>query len=154
MTSKILIALAAALSCTLAGCGGPETNRVELVRVRGVVKLDNEPLENAVVVFESPDKSFSYAQTDARGRYDLRFDSSSRGAAPGPKIVRISMNRRILGLNSFDEGSPNDKAGGAFEAQPPERIAERYNSRSVLTANVTPEADTFDFNLFSAEGGR
>jgi hypothetical protein len=113
------------------------------------VTLDREPLANAIIVFESADGSFSFAQTDSRGKYDLRFDSQSRGTTLGKKIVRISMNRRIKGLNSNDEGGPDDMAGGSFEKQPKERIPEEYNLRSTLTADVTASANTFNFDLSS-----
>lgn len=139
----------ALVAILLIGCGGPETIRVPLVRVSGIVTFNGEPLANAVVEFESEDGSFSYAQTDARGRYDLRFDSQSRGTTLGKKTVRISMNRRINGLNSNDEGVPGDTAGGSFEKQPKERIPEDYNLRSTLTAIVTASTKTFSFDLLS-----
>jgi len=118
-----------------------------LVRVRGVVKLDGKPLDKAVVIFEAADGSFSYAQTDRGGRYDLHFDSQTRGVTPGAKIVRISMNRRLRGLNSNDEGNPNDKAGGAFKKQPPELVPERYHKHSTLTVVVTADTKRCDFDL-------
>jgi hypothetical protein len=133
----------------LLGCGGPEVDRVELVRVRGLVTLDGKPLSKAVIVFEAPDGSFSYAQTSSRGGYDLRFDSQNRGVTPGAKTVRISMNRRIHGLNSTDEGVPGDKAGGWFGKQPPEAIPAKYNADSTLTAEVTSSTNTFNFDLKS-----
>jgi hypothetical protein len=131
------------------GCNGPETARVPLVRVSGVVTLDGDPLENAIVVFESEDGSYSYAQTDSLGHYDLKFDSQYAGVTLGQKAVRISMNRRIRGLNSNDEGGPGDTAGGSFEKQPKERIPEKYNLRSILSADVTASSKTFDFDLES-----
>jgi hypothetical protein len=139
----------ALLSLPTLGCGGPEVKVVPLVRVRGVVTLDGNPLENAVVVFESPDGSFSFAQTDARGRYELFFDSETRGVTPGEKIVRIAMNRRVRGLNANDEGSPDDRAGGSFSRQPPEKIADRYNAKSTLTATVGLDSHTINFDLKS-----
>jgi hypothetical protein len=131
------------------GCGGPDVERVPLVRVRGKVTLDGKPLKQAVVVFESADGSFSYAETNSWGRYDLRFDSQTRGVTPGTKTVRVSMNRRIHGLNSNDEGAPGDKAGGSFRKQPPERVPEKYNVQSTLTVDVKPAAGTFNFDLTS-----
>ena len=128
-------------------CGGPDVERVPLVRVRGVVTLDGEPLEKAIIVFESPDGSFSYAETDSRGRYDLSFDSNTRGVTPGEKIVRIAMNRRVKGLNANDEGLPQDRAGGSFARQPPERVPDRYNVKSTLVVRVEPDSRTFDFDL-------
>jgi hypothetical protein len=133
----------------MVGCGGPETIRVDLLRVSGTVTLDGEPLADAIVVFESADGSFSFSPTDSRGAYDLIFDSNHRGITSGRKTVRISMNRRLRGLNSHDEGGLEDQAGGAFEAQPPERIPERYNTRSELTADVSASTRQFDFALSS-----
>ena len=138
----------ATITVTLAGCG-PDIKEVALVRVRGVVTLDDEPLEKAVVIFESEDNSFSFAETDSRGRYDLRFDSETRGVTPGRKTVRISMNRRLVGLNATDEGGPNDRAGSSFHDVLPERLPERYNIQSKLAVDVTEENNTFDFNLRS-----
>ena len=114
----------------LPGAAIPKSSACRSFACAGVVTLDGKPLPKAVVIFESADGSFSYAQTDRRGRYDLRFDSQTRGVTPGAKTVRISMNRRIHGLNSNDEGGPGDRAGGAFKKQPPEVIPERYNLRS------------------------
>jgi hypothetical protein len=133
----------------LLGCSGPAVKQVPLVRVRGVVTLDGQPLAKAVVTFEAADGSFSYGQTDRRGRYDLRFDSARRGVTPGAKTVRISMNRRLLGVNSHDEGGPHDRAGGAFPKQAPEIVPERYNIRSGLNVEVTPDTTRHDFALKS-----
>ena len=139
------------MAIVLSGCGGPRTKRVPLVHVSGIVTLKGNPLEKAVVVFEAPDASFSHAETDSRGRYELRFDSRTRGVTIGSKTVRISMNRRINGLNSNDEGGPEDSAGGSFQKQPPERIPEKYNVRSTLTVEVTADTDTFNFDLIAHE---
>jgi hypothetical protein len=133
----------------LIGCGGPETTRVPLVRISGTVTLDGERLKKAVVVFESDDGSFSASETDSRGRYDLRFDSRTRGVTLGKKTVRISMNRRVHGLNSNDEGGPEDKAGGSFKKQPKERVPEEYNHRSTLVVDVTADTGRFNFDLHS-----
>jgi hypothetical protein len=131
----------------LIGCGGPEIERVALVRAGGTVTLDGRPLQNAVVVFEAPSGAFSFAKTDARGHYTLRFDSREFGVTPGRKTVRISTNRRIYGLDSHDEGSPDDRAGGAFPPQPREQVPERYNARSELSTEVTRDQTVYDFHL-------
>jgi hypothetical protein len=141
--------LLASAALALVGCGVPGVNRVPLVRVRGVVTFDGKPLAKAVIIFESPDGSFSYAQTSSRGRYDLWFDAQTRGVTPGKKTVRISMNRRLRGLNSHDEGGPGDRAGGAFRKQSPEKIPARYNVHSTLTVDVTADTRTFNFDLKS-----
>jgi hypothetical protein len=148
MPSRLLVALTL-FGLAVVGCGRPETVQVQLARVRGNVTLDQEPLKKAIVVFECPDGSFSYAETDSSGRFDLRFDSQTHGAKLGAKTVRISMNRRILGLNSNDEGGPSDKAGGAFRKQPPELIPDRYHKESVLKVEVTSGTNRFNFDLTS-----
>jgi hypothetical protein len=142
------VALAPVIAVVL-GCGGPAVKTVPLVRIRGVVTLDGHPLERAVVIFESRDGSFSYAQTDSRGRYDLYFDSNTRGVTLGEKTVRIAMNRRLKGLNANDEGGPDDRAGGAFPKQPAEKIPTRYNAESALNVTVAANSDAFNFDLES-----
>ena len=129
------------------GCNGPKVKGVELVRVRGTVTLDGKPVANGIVLFVSEDGSFSFDETDSEGEYDLKFNSQTRGVTPAKKTVSISMNRRLLGVNSNDEGSPDDTAGGSFPKQEPEQIPARYNVESELTVSVTPENRRFDFEL-------
>jgi hypothetical protein len=136
-----------ALLLVLPGCGDSQLKRPPLIRVRGVVTLDGKPMPKAVIVFESEDGSFSYAETDRRGRYDLRFDSQTRGVTLGTKIVRISMNRQIRGLNSNSEGGPGDRAGGKSKKLPPEAIPPQYNVHSTLKVEVTSDTTRFDFKL-------
>ena len=138
-----------ALLIAQAGCWDAAVKSPPLIRVRGVVTFDGQPLPKAVIVFESEDGSFSYAETDRRGQYDLRFDSQTRGATLGTKIVRISMNRQIRGLNSHSEGGPGDRAGGKSKKLPPEMIPERYNVHSSLQVDVTSDTRRFDFDLQS-----
>jgi hypothetical protein len=144
---KLILPVMAVVSAIVGGCGGPTIEAVPLVRVRGIVTLDGEPLEKAIVVFESNDGSYSYAETDARGRYDLRFDSKTRGATLGEKTVRIATNRRIKGFNANDEGGPDDRAGGMPPKQAAERVPSRYNTESTLSVTVAKDARTFDFAL-------
>ena len=141
------ITVAVLVWTSIVGCSEARMKPVTLVRVRGVVTFKGKALEQAVVVFESQDGAFSYAQTDSRGRYDLRCDSRTRGVTPGTKTVRISMNRRIHGLNSHDEGGPEDRAGGAFPKQPAELIPDKYNLASTLIVNVASDTRRFDFDI-------
>ncbi len=134
-----------------AGCyrSAPYRTTGVLVAAYGTVTLDGEPLEDAVVLFQAGDGSFSYAQTDDEGYYELQFDSQEMGVTPGTKRVRISMNRRIKGLNSTDEGGPEDRAGGSYPNPPPERVPERYNTQSELQVEVLPSRKRYDFDLRS-----
>lgn len=132
----------------LAGCGGPaaDYSGLKLVNVTGVVKLDGQPLPNAVVTFDQPDGQFSYGLTDASGSYSLQIDSQQKGVTPGEKIVRISTSRKILGLNAT-EGGESDPARA--KPKEPEKVPEKYNKASELKVTVAPDKAQHDFDLTS-----
>ncbi|MFM7074277.1 MAG: carboxypeptidase regulatory-like domain-containing protein [Planctomycetota bacterium] len=138
-----------------AGCGetGADYSKVELVAVSGKVTLDGQPLANAVVTFDASDGQFAYGLTDTAGAYSLRLDSVRSGCTPGPKTVRISTTRKIVGLNATEgEGSAEvgegnlEKGEGGVVA---DRVPPRYNAQSVLKADVSSSQRTFDFSLQS-----
>lgn len=120
---------------------------VELVPASGTVTLDGQPLPNAVVTFEDAEGQFSYGLTDADGDYELQFDSAVSGVRPGPKTVRISTTRKILGLNTEEEEGGEES--GAKAAAPKELVPEKYNRQSELTVEVTPDRTRYDFDLKS-----
>ena len=150
-----------------AGCGGPvaDYSMVDLVNGQGVVTLDGMPLASAVVTFEDPtDETFSYAMTDADGKYVLQFDSEMKGVKTGKKVVRISTTRKILGLNSKPGQAPEGEDGTAPKGTAPkgpatngpapkgpagELVPERYNKNSELTADVVQGTTQYDFALQS-----
>jgi hypothetical protein len=140
-----------------AGCGGPvaDYSMVDLVNGQGVVTLDGKPLASAVVTFEDPtDETFSYAMTDADGKYVLQFDSEMKGVKTGKKVVRISTTRKILGLNSKPGQAPEGEDGTAPKAPAPngpvgELVPERYNKNSELAADVVQGTTQYDFALQS-----
>lgn len=117
---------------------------VNLVAAHGVVKLDQQPLPQATVVFESPDKQFSSATTDAEGKYVLQFDSVQRGVTPGPKVVRITT---AGGVGEAAESTGEE--GAAPKPAAVERVPPHYNRQSELTANVTPDQTEYNFDLKS-----
>ena len=135
-----------------AGCGGPvaDYSMVDLVNGQGVVTLDGKPLASAVVTFEDPtDETFSYAMTDADGKYVLQFDSEMKGVKTGKKVVRISTTRKILGLNSKPGQAPEGEDGTAPKAPAGELVPDRYNKNSELTADVVQGTTQYDFALQS-----
>ncbi|MGH7127649.1 MAG: carboxypeptidase-like regulatory domain-containing protein [Planctomycetaceae bacterium] len=139
-----------ALPGLLAGCGPtPAANYGPLVPAHGQITLDGQPLANAVVTFEAEDGQFAYALTDASGRYTLQVDSATNGIPPGRKTVRISTTRKILSLNSTDEGGPESKERGRPKPPPPDRVPEKYNTNSELTVEVTADRSRYDFELLS-----
>lgn len=130
------------------GCGGPaaDYSSLKLVNATGTVKLDGQPLPDAVVTFDAPDGQFSYGLTDSGGRYSLQIDSEMRGVTPGEKTVRISTTRKILGLNASEGESEGDPAGAKASA---EKVPTKYNKDSELKVTVTPDKTQYDFDLKS-----
>lgn len=152
----------AAMCCSLlalpivAGCStapAVDYGSLGLVDVTGTVTLDGQPLEYAVITFEDPTTSqYSYGLTDAEGKYTMQLDSDQNGVMPGSKVVRISTTRKILGLNSMEEGGEEAESDGPGERRKSadeELVPEQYNSQSTLTAEVSSSQSTFDFDLMS-----
>jgi hypothetical protein len=153
--SAILWTVLAASFLAGAGCGetGADYSKVELFSVSGKVTLDGQPLADAVVTFDAPDGQFAYGLTDVSGAYSLRLDSVRSGCTPGPKTVRISTTRKIVGLNATEgEGSAEvgegnlEKGKGGVVA---DKVPPRYNAKSELKADVSSSQLTFDFSLQS-----
>lgn len=136
----VMLLIATSLGC---GYGQPrmDYSKAGLVDVSGTVRFDGEPLPAAIVVFQAPDETFSFARTDDTGRYRLMFDSVMAGVTKGQKTVRI----RTLG--SLGEDDPDAKRSGT------ERVPECYNRQSTLTVEVTGNSTSTDFDLRSDCGG-
>jgi hypothetical protein len=112
----------------------PQYASLGLVEVSGTVKLDGEPLADAMVAFENPeDKTFSFAKTNAAGGYKLKFNSEKSGCTPGKKIVRITPYRE-------PDADPVEVLSDA-------KIPALYGRNSKLTAEVDANNRTFDFDL-------
>lgn len=153
VTRRVLPALVLAAI----GCGGPPSanyDNVNLVEVGGVVQLDGQPVAGALVEFRDEKTSLSsYGLTNASGVYHLQFDSVVDGTEPGNKVVEISTRRRVLGVNSDDEGggSEGDEAeeegeGGGGDRE--ERIPAEYRGKETkLRAKVSKTTTTVDFDL-------
>jgi hypothetical protein len=123
--------------------------KVTLLSVSGTVKFDGKPLANASVIFENPDTSFSYGQTDANGKYSLQFDSLKSGCTPGKKTVRISTRRKAGEERGDPDGDSGDEEGNVKPASAAEQVPERYNKKSELSVEVSSSKTTFDFDLQS-----
>jgi hypothetical protein len=141
---EIVIACGVFVAVTLGcGSGSPrmDYSKAGLVDVSGTVRLDGEPLGAAIVIFESADGSFSFARTNATGRYRLMFDSQMAGVTKGAKTVRI----RTLG--SLGEDDPDAKRGVT------ELIPVCYNTESTLRVEITSGSSATDFDLRGDCGG-
>ena len=154
MTRLFCTLLLTSAAGAFSGCGpaGPDYGSLDLSTVQGTVTLDNAPLENALVVFEAADKTFSYGLTDSSGRYELMFNSQEAGALKGSKTVRIWTSRGVPGAAEAGGGGDDpdgvkDEAGAVPAAA--ERVPAKYNAQSELTATVQNASETIDFDLRS-----
>lgn len=138
---------------TVLGCGSApqmDYSKVDLLSVSGTITLDGQPLKNAVVTFEAVDTGmFSYGMTNGSGNYELQFDSVKDGVTPGIKRVEISTTRKILGLNSEDEGGGETEEGEATNDSAAETVPACYNHQSGLQVTVSDTQTKFDFDLKS-----
>jgi hypothetical protein len=125
------LALAAAVLPAHGCTRGPRTYPVS-----GTVTLDGQPLPEGEILFVPVDGSTG---PDPGKVKDGRFELQARA---GKKRVEVSA-ARIL---------PGGARGAGGEPVPEEIIPDRYNTRSVLTAEVSPEGvNRFEFPL---SGGR
>jgi hypothetical protein len=139
-TMKFLAPLVVTLALlSLSGCGKSGYAELGLVEVTGIVTIDGKPLSGAKITFEGEDKRSAMGTTDSSGKYALMYDSQTRGATPGPKIVRIT---------TAEVGEGGGAAEGAAIAK--ESVPRRYNSQSELKADVSTSNKTFNFDLKSA----
>lgn len=108
----------------LSGCG--QGDRPPLGTVHGTVTLDGRPLAGASLAFQPVELGrASVATTDSDGKYELLYIRQEKGAKVGTHQVRISATNR-------------DKS----QLLPP-----RYNTQSVLRADVKSGDNTIDFPL-------
>jgi hypothetical protein len=122
------------------GCGGSK-----VASVSGTVKLDGEPLANAVVIFQplgngevNPGVG-STGRTNEKGEYRLRLIDGGNGAVRGMHRVEISCPIDD-GQNSPDE----DRA-----TKPPNKVPDRYHAESKMTYEVKAGDNKADFDLTS-----
>ena len=109
---------------------------IPLGTVAGQVTLNGSPLSAATVEFTPAVGSPSYGVTDSSGRYTLSYLPGKPGAALGEHTVRITTYNWITHSNGSKQ-------------EIPERVPERYNSASTLTATVEGGSQQFDWPLKS-----
>jgi hypothetical protein len=132
--------IAASLVCTTlaSGCSG---GRRDLADVRGTVKMDGQPLVDALVQFVpqgSPGVT-SLGRTDSSGNYYMMATRSATGASLGENKVRITT------YEILDEGGKQKVVK--------ERVPTKYNSATELVVTVKSRGNKFDFDL-STSGGK
>jgi hypothetical protein len=148
------------LALATAGCG----SQYDLHPVTGKVTLDGNPLENAVVTFQSVSGGTSASgTTDASGVYslhDIRPDGGP-GAEPGEYVVSVSWTEPpAVDLSQMDASSPDyDKITTAASNPNSGPVASKFpaayrsGKTSGLKATVSPGANTVDLPLESSFKG-
>ena len=121
----------------LLGCGG---GRSDLAAVSGTVKLDGQPLIEALVEFvpQGTQGVVSLGRTDSSGNYYMMATRSAKGASRGENKVRITT------FEILDEGGKQKVVR--------ERVPTKYNSATELTVTVKPGSNRLDFDLSTAGG--
>ncbi|QDT53932.1 Bacterial Ig-like domain (group 1) [Caulifigura coniformis] len=118
--------IAAILGMTIAtGCGTGEPPLPELAPVTGTVTQGGKPVADAIVTFQPEKGPLAVGNTDAAGKFELKYMGTNPGAAPGKYTVRIS--------------KMSGEAGD-------ELIPRKYNEASKLTQEVT-QAGPNDFKF-------
>ncbi len=122
----------AAFALLLSGCSG--SGSPPLGKVEGIVTLNGQPLEGAVVEFQPSPGVPSFGRTDSQGRYRLQFDERKQGATLGSHRVSISSRETI-------QSDLGDETTGV------ERLPDSYNTRTTLTAKVERGKNEINFEL-------
>lgn len=113
--------------------------------------MDQKPLANAHVVFESPDETYSSGKTNSDGKYILMFNSEQSGVLTGQKVVRIQLGK--ITKQGFDENAGNDETdnkNSVLEANTDlSELPATYHRQSQLTATVIAGKQVINFELNS-----
>jgi len=128
-----------AVLCLLAGCGGAD-DLPKLGTVTGTVTMDDKPLPKVWVMF-SPvaNGRTSLGQTDDNGHYKLMYLEGAEGANIGKhKVVIMTYHEDEIAEMQVNTGKA-----------PKEPIPAKYNSKSVLEADVEAGPQEINFPLSS-----
>jgi len=142
----------------LTGCGsdGGGSSGPPVYPVKGVVKLNGQPVVGADIVFNLKDGSgSSFGRTDGSGSYQLTTRRSNDGAVPGDYLVSISKADEAPAIDeaTIPQDSPNYNPfvgkGVATRPKPKSGFPAQYgdSKTSGLTARVLEEKTTIDFDL-------
>lgn len=140
----LLVVAVSLLTLQLTGCGRVN-DQPELGQVTGTVTLDGAPLKGIEVVFFPDSGRPARGKTDAEGKYELRYIREVFGTKVGHNRVEIAPNEED---SEGDDSSENDSAKQTRK-RGKVKIPARYNTETVLEADVQPYENVFDFKLES-----
>jgi hypothetical protein len=124
-----------ALIWIVALCGCPQSNPLdERNGVSGIVKIDGTPLVEGTIAFDRGDGAVPGSAEIKNGSYTLT-------ARPGLNKVIIRAFKVDPSIASKDPARPVDTRVNI--------IPEKYNDKTTLSADVTAEKKTFNFDLTS-----
>lgn len=135
------------LASVMAGCSSRDPNLPELFDANGTIKLNGQPLANAVISFRpigTTRGNGAIGQTDAEGRYTLTSRHLGKGVPAGEYCVTIekmvaSDGSELHDLDNFDP-----------QSTPCKSLLPPYYSKpglSKLTATVSKENTENNFDL-------
>lgn len=144
MQNSFRVAAMSVLSLALSGCGGV-SDQPKLGLVAGSVMLDNQPVAGVSVTFQPDNGRPATGKTDENGDFQLMYLRDLPGCKVGHCRVEIGYGEGEDGgveTEGDDVVQTPDKAGKR-------KIPARYNTETVLEADVKPGANVFDFDLRS-----
>jgi hypothetical protein len=131
------------------GCSGKDPNLPELLGVNGVVTLDGQPVQDAVVCFHpigTTRGTEAFGRTDADGHYELKSRHLGTGTPVGE--YRVIVSKFVM-----PDGSPlpDDKDFDPMTANVRQVLSPQYSNpeNSTLKATVPQGGGTIDFPLTS-----
>ncbi len=123
-----------AVACVI-GCSGTSS---EHGHVTGTVTINGSPIQDATVTFAPAGGGRSaIATTQADGTYELNYTPGVKGAKIGSNTVRIT-------TYSAPELDDNNRVVNPGK---PERFPPDYSGGKVITVDVKPGENTFDFTI-------
>lgn len=117
----------------IAGCTAKEH-----ARVTGVVRINGEPVEGAVVTFAPKEGGRpAFAKTAADGSYELEYTAGVKGAKIGVNNVYLTTYK----------APTRDDDNKVVDPGKPERFPPEYNESPSVTAEVKPGENQLDFDV-------
>lgn len=130
MRSILFLLIGSIVIGWLSGCGSGE-QIPQLVPVQGTITINGNPGANLMVTFApqgTQDVGVTTGKTDAQGAYTLNYKGVHPGAPQG---------RYRVSIQHLDPAEVPDE----------ELLPSRYNDETELTADVTADPKSYDFDL-------
>lgn len=144
----VLAIILSVFGLSLSGCG-TGNDRPQLGLVTGTVTMDGKPLYGVAVVFSPENGRPARGRTDLAGKYELTYIHETKGTKVGPNRVEIAASEEDL-QDEEEQATAGESSGAATSGtREKPKIPARYNTKSILKADVKPGENVFDFQLDS-----